>query len=928
MKKSSYREPDYTFGKLMLTLRTATGLTQAALSDYLGVSRNAIGGWEMGQSYPKAEHLKTFILLCLHQQVWASGREEEEIRTLWRAAHQKVLLDELWLHELLSERTPSPEHNAAEPSSVPSGELALWMVPYARNPHFTGRSELLDQLTAQLASPIRGQTTTIRHAALTQAQVIKGLGGIGKTQTAVEYAYRAREQGRYTHTFWIAAASEEALLTSFTAMSEQLPSFAAKGESRSQKLVAAVIHWLEQCQEPWLLIVDNADDLAMVQPYLPLKGNGSVLLTTRASAASWLASSVEVDAMGILEGVELLLRRAQRFAHASDDDINEAANLVVALAQFPLALDQAGAYIEETGCSVTDYYQLYQTHRLDLLSRRGRQATGYPVPVATTWELSLRQVEVTNPAAIELLRLCAFLAPDGIPEELLNQGAAYWPSALQEAVADRFRFNQMLETLLAFSLVKRLPEDRLLSIHRLVQAVQVERLTTAEQRLWAERIVCAMNGVFPRESQDAASWQACSRYLDQVQVCDQLIQHHQLLLPEAAEMLDRAGTYLSGRALYNLAEPLYRQAIHIWKQLMDEAHPNVAASRNNLARLYVAQGEYAAAESLFQQVLHTIEQLVEAEHLPLVEALRGLGQIYTNQGKYAQAIPLLQRAILLGEQQAGIEHPMLVEILIGLAFAHTQQGERLEAERLYQRALHIREQQFGPEHVQVSYPLLGLAHNFTEKREFAQAEQLYQRALHIREQQLGSEHPLVAIALHELAKLYAEQGKLMDAERCFQQALAIREQHLGPQHVVVASTLRGLADLYVQQEKYAQAEPLYQRALAIREQQLGAENALVADPLRGLANLYTRQRKYPGAEPLFQRALRLIEQHFGPEHLETATVLHDFAVFRHVQGKASEAAVLYQRALTIREAVLGQADSRTADTHQRLQGLLDALRQT
>ena len=106
MKKSSYREQDSAFGQLMLTLRTATGLTQAGLADHLGVSRNAIGGWEIGQSYPKAEHLKAFIVLGLRQRVFAAGRETEEIRALWRAAHQKVLLDELWLRELLSQHAP------------------------------------------------------------------------------------------------------------------------------------------------------------------------------------------------------------------------------------------------------------------------------------------------------------------------------------------------------------------------------------------------------------------------------------------------------------------------------------------------------------------------------------------------------------------------------------------------------------------------------------------------------------------------------------------------------------------------------------------------------------------------------------------------------------------------------------------------------
>jgi hypothetical protein len=417
---------------------------------------------------------------------------------------------------LLAPVPGEPSPGAGQGSAAASEALALWTVPYARNPHFTGRDELLEQLTAHLSPQDAGHPMALRRAALTQARVIKGLGGIGKTQTAVEYAYRARELGHYTYTLWIAAATEEALLASFAALAELLPGFASSGETDQRKLVAAVLRWLEQCPQPWLLIVDNADDLPLVQPYLPLRGNGSILLTTLASATGWLAPSLEVDAMGALEGTELLLRRAPRFAQASDEEINEAGNLVLALAQFPLALDQAGAYIEETGCSLADYLQLYQTHRHALLARRGRQATQYPASVATTWSLSLQHVAATNPAAADLLRLCAFLAPDHIPEELLIGGDPYWPAALQEAVADRFGFNRLLETLLAFSLVKRLSEDRMLSIHRLVQAVQMDRMEAETQRAWSERVVCAADVVIPRDPQEIASWQACQRYLEQV----------------------------------------------------------------------------------------------------------------------------------------------------------------------------------------------------------------------------------------------------------------------------------------------------------------------------------------------------------------------------------------------------------------------------
>ncbi len=239
-----------------------------------------------------------------------------------------------------------------------AGPPRIWNIPHARNPHFTGRDDLLDQLHQLLTPTGQNDSALTRRAALTQPLAIKGLGGIGKTQIAVEYAYRSREQGHYTHTLWINAATEETIITSFVTIAESLPAFAAKNETDQRKLVEAVKRWLEQCDERWLLIfdnVDNADDLPVLQEYLPRRGNGSVLLTTRANAVGSLAASIEVENMGLMEGTQLLLHRAQREGRASDEEINEATNVVIALDHFPLALDQAGAYIEETRCSFVDY---------------------------------------------------------------------------------------------------------------------------------------------------------------------------------------------------------------------------------------------------------------------------------------------------------------------------------------------------------------------------------------------------------------------------------------------------------------------------------------------------------------------------------------------------------------------------------------------
>ena len=959
-----YRERDYVFANTFLTLRTTVGLTQASLATLLGVSRRAVENWEQGLTTPKAEHLTAFLELCVRHAAFTAGHEEEQIRAFWQAARQKMLLDEYWLSDLLAQSAPSPSGGAGQDSAAASGHLALWTVPFLRNPHFTGREELLSQLERELTPRDTEPSTTLHHATLTQAQAIKGLGGIGKTQTAIEYAYRAREQGRYTHTLWIAAASEEAVLASFAALTERIPVLRQPGESDERALANRALRWLEQRPEPWLLIYDNADETSFLPAYLPTAGRGSLLFTTRASAVGALAPSLEVDTMPLEESIQLLLRRAGRTGEVSEQEREEARAIVLALGQFPLAIDQAGAYLEETECSLTDYLQLYQQHQYALLTRRGKQASGYPDSVATTWSLAFEQIEQSNPAAAELLRLCAFVAPDDIPEELLSEGAPYWPAALQEAARDRLRFNQLLSTLLAFSLLKRFGRERTLSLHRLVQVVQRERLTLEEQRQWTQRLVLAVLAVFPSHPIEIASWAACQRSLSQALVCAMLLEQHDLRLPEAAEVLTRAGVYLHERGLYGLAEPLLWRALGLREQLLGEAHPDVATSLHRLAILTRERGQYVQAEPLFQRALRIREQAWGDAHPNVAYVLDNLAILYAEQGQYAQAEPLFQRALRIWEQALGPEHPLVAYPLNNLGEFSREQGQYVQAEPLFQRALRIREQALGPEHPLVAYPLNNLALLSYEQGQYAQAEPLFQRALRIWEQALGPEHPNVAHPLQGLADLSREQGQYVQAEPLYQRALRIWEQALRPEHPQVAVALLGLADLSREQGQYAQAESLYQRALHIWEQRL-PEHPLVVNILVGLARLSYEQGQsartaqlcqqalriwehrlpeHPGiafplhylalvaalegkdeeAERLEWRALRIWEGRLGVEHPHVAFALHGLATLAARQGRESEAEVWFGRALSLREQQLGETHLKTAEVLHDFAGFQQA----
>jgi tetratricopeptide (TPR) repeat protein len=725
------------------------------------------------------------------------------------------------------------------------GQKLVWNVPYPPNPLFTGREELLKQLETSLQ---KGQST-----ALSQPQAISGLGGIGKTQLALEYAYRSRHD--YQAILWALADTRENLTSSYLAFASLLD-LPEQRKQESARVITAVKTWL-QTHTDWLLILDNADDLALTRDFLPPSFAGHALLTTRAYVTGRFAQRLEVNVLSPEQGTLFLLRRAGRLAadatleQASEQERDQARMLCEELGWLPLALDQAGAYIEETQCGLTDYLQRYQTSRARLLKWRGDLITDHPLPVATTWSLSFQNVEQKNPAAADLLRLCAFLAPDAIPEELITQGAAVLGPILAPLALDPMELDEAIAALGAYSLLSRDPNENALSVHRLVQAVLKDMLDEQSSQLWAERVVQVVNAVLP--SVEHGQWSLWERILAHALVCLELIELHHLYGAEATRLLQQTGWYLTERVRYQEAELFLTRALSI------------------------SEHEHGL------------------EHLDTARDSSTLGYLYKAQGKYEEAEPLLVRVLAIQEQHLGPEQPNITNSLNNLAALYQDQGKYEQAEPLYMQALSIREQHLGPLHPDTATSLNNLALLYKVQGKYKEAELLYMRALSIREQHLGPEHPNTATSLNNLADLYQSQGKYKEAEPLLVRALTIREQHLGPEHPNTATSLNNLAVLYQNQGKYEQAEPLYQRTLAIDEKAYGTEHPEVATDLSYLADLYRTQGKYKEAEPLLVRALAIAERILGKTHPSTRTFRANYADLLRAMNHEDEARALEQR---------------------------------
>jgi len=679
--------------------------------------------------------------------------------------------------------------------------LALSNLP-ERNPFFTGREQVLTQLQEALAAQGRA--------------ALSGLGGVGKTQTAVEYAHCHLKE--YDCILWVTAASQESLVSGYVTVAGllKLPEAHAKDQTLA---VDAIKRWFSS-NERWLLILDNADDLKMVREFIPSRKSGHVLLTTRAGVLGPIARRVEILEMGTEEGALFLLRRAKYIAEDASIDIAvegdqaRAKEITTQHDGLPLALDQAAAYIEETSCGLSGYLSLYREHAPELLRRRGVLVSDHPDPVASTWALSFEKIDKANLPAAELLKFCSFLHPDAIPEEVFSEGAMELGPELQALASDGFRWNNTISNILKYSLLRRDPAARTLEIHRLVQKVLKQGMDENTQRRWAERAVRAVNRAFPDVK--FTNWPLCGRLLSQAHAGAQLINQWGFKFPEAARLLNESAVYLFRRGRYTDAEALFERSLAIREETLSSEHPDTAWSLHNLAVLYDRQHHFSEAELLYQRALRIFEKVHGPDHPDVAWCLNDLAGLYYIQGQYAKVEPVCKRALEIREKVLGPEHPDTAESVTGLAVLYYTQGKYAEAEPLYQQALATREKVLGLEHPAAALILNNLAALYHSQDQYTKAEPLYQRALAIREKALGPDHPDVANSLSNLAALYYNQGQYAKAEPLYRRALAILEEALDPEHPDAATSLESYAHLLRNMGRPDEAAPFESRARAIR----------------------------------------------------------------------------------------------------------------
>jgi hypothetical protein len=705
-----------------------------------------------------------------------------------------------------------------------------------------GREELLVRLDALLAG---GDGL--------QVVVLSGLGGVGKTSVAVEYAHRHLAE---VGVAWLVAAEDPAVLAAELAeLSAQLGD---RNVIDPREPVASLHAVLAAYPGRWLLVFDNCIDEASARRFLPPAGTGQVLVTSQ--SPHWRAGRVlEVPVLDEDVATGFLINRA------GDLDEGAAAALATELGGLPLALEQAAAYIRATSGSLAGYLGLYRQRRAELLDRG--LPSDHPASVAATIGLALARLHDQAPTAAGLLRLLACMAPEPVPvgallsdTDLAGQLEPDVARALGPLLGDALATADAVAALRSYSLVTAAARQMLL-IHRLVQDISLDLASAETAGQWRAAAAALTEAAVPLGPSEPSTWPTFTA----------LLPHAQAVLDLTSGGMWRITQYLGFSGNYSAARDLARHIANAHAQSPDYGpeHALTLDARQNAARWSGDAGDPTSARDLTAELLPIRERVLGPEHPDTLVSRANLAYYTGMAGDPAAARDLYADLLPIVERIEGPEHPDTLIARGNLARWTGNAGDPAAARDLYADLLPIEQHLHGAEHPDTVIDRHNLAHYIGMAGDPAAARDLYAELLPIEERILGPEHPHTLSAHSNLATWTGEAGDPSAARDLHADLLPIRERIQGAEHPATLNDRANLAHWIGQAGDPAAARDLHAELLPIRERIQGAEHP---DTLNDRANLahWTGEAGDPAAaRDLYAELLPIRERVQGAEHPDT-----------------------------------------------------------
>ncbi|MBL7497792.1 FxSxx-COOH system tetratricopeptide repeat protein [Frankia nepalensis] len=761
----------------------------------------------------------------------------------------------------------STTHARAQEERRSARPPAIWGNVPPRNPHFTGRVELLANLRARLAE---GTTAVLPEA-------LHGMGGVGKSHLAIEYVHRYGRE--FDLVWWMPAEHAAQVAASMVELAGRLN---LPVSTEANTAVPAVLDALRLGQPygKWLLVFDNADEPRAVRQYFPQSDSGRILVTSRNPNWSAVARPLEVDVFMRGESVDLLRRRLPELS------VEDADRLAHALGDLPLAVEQAATWLVETGMAAGDYLRLFEDKRAELLSTS--PPVDYELPVQAAWNVSLDRLATTHPAALRLLQVWSFYAPEQISRQIFRGGRAITTVPdLDSALRDPIKLSDAVGQITRYALARIVYQTNSYQMHRLVQAVLQSRMTADERAMMrrAAHLLLAVND--PGDPDDPSTWRA---YGD-------LYPH--LLASDAAESTDpwthdllvNEVVYLYKWGDHQASVELAEQVHRTWSRTIGEESPDTLRLAGWLGWLYIVVGRYEDAARANARVLELCTQVHGNEHRETLLTMGNVGVDRIVAGDFQGALEISQERLRRAERAYGPEVDQTLAAAHDVGVYLRMVGQLREARVLNEQTWNQRVRVLGEYHIDTLRTLTSLAVDVRELGDYLGALVRHEELVGLFSQVVEGrlDHFQVLLARTLLAVALRKAGRHMEALELSRDVEARLMRRYGKDHPrTIAASLALSVDLRHAGE-LAEAHELCEAALRRYERLFGETHPYTRSAAVNLAVIHRQAGRPERAHELDVATLEALDAGLGRDHPWSLVAATNLASDQYALGDFAQA---------------------------------------
>ncbi|KAJ5319311.1 uncharacterized protein N7506_012015 [Penicillium brevicompactum] len=866
-------------------------------------------------------------------------------------------------------------HGTKGVSADPGADLKEYDIPFQldffRNDKFTGRTDVLDRVHESLSR---------RHEDHRQPNfvVLQGMGGVGKTELAVEYAHLHQES--YSSVFWVDCSTENSVHLSFVRIASRIlrhyagktaepathNAFAArlglkglvdeKGfsstlDEHALDVVEAMRNWFaESLNREWLLIFDNLDDLDAfnIMDYVPRAAWGSILITSRRREFLSYGTAIEISEMSPEEGLKFLTSIARFGRDLNPDEQQLALKLLQSLGYFPLAIEQAGAYISQRISDDPESYSHALANYLDSYERNAKMLLRYRRfsgvwsnrndSALTTWEVSFNAIKQESSEASDLLQLCGFLANSDIFEEMFRLGLQLPANVTFRSAHDAFSIHPLVQLWVrervTLDVQQRLANDAFQLVARSLRLKNEEK--SRDYTAFERRIIPHLDNVVDNMRRFLSSFTTevsirppsnpirqspLSLFYDTIEgwylwvwgaMTDISIFGHGFFLSdiesssEKWQLAYKLGSTYRNQFLHQSSERVYGWAFTEARKQLHQKHPKTLEIAGDLAWSIHLQGRYHEAWDWYSWLLASRKKVLGKDHPSTLGATKGLGSVSEHTGNSEQALQLFFEAFAGRQKRLGRNDILTIHVMQDIAGVFRSRGNYSEALRWYEQILSGQQETLGATHTDTLKTIHNIGVVSWYQGKSKEALRWHEQGLSGEQQTLGEKHADTLDTIHKIGRILLHQEAYTEALIWYKRALPGEQEILGDKHQTTLETIYNIAVVFEVQENYEEALVWYKRALAGEQEMFGETNYYTLQTVSKIAVVLGNQGKYEEAMEWHERALAGQQQTLGEKHEDTLDTIHDIGRIFHDQRKYKEALKWYRRALAGQNQTVGE----------------------